>query len=201
MRKVIIFCMLLIITTEAVAQTLATTKDGKEVVLADDGTWKFKKSKAKQKNTNNPGDCSDWIKSSTDKVSGKSNTAGKNRLTVSNDGKSGLTFILMSPNNGDIILSITAVGSSPCIDKGSNINILFRDGSRLQLSSDIDFNCDSNSTVYFGGPFGKTKQLEDLAGKEIETMRVWTRDGFVEENFTDKQSNEFKNTMQCLAQK
>ncbi len=38
-----------------------------------------------------------------------------------------------------------------------------------------------------------------LREKEIETMRVWTSNGFVEEDFTLEQSAKFKIIMDCLS--
>lgn len=179
----------------------ATTESGKKVILLPNGTWKYsdtvKTSQSKLDHT----DCSNWIKTEEDKVDGKSFTTMKDYLIVSKDGgKKGFGINLMqsSSGRGGVILSIKAVGAGGCIDKGAKINILFTDGSRLELFTDGDFNCKGSATVYFGGIFGKKSELSSLKEKKIDIMRVWTSDSYVEEKFTDDQAEQFKNALSCL---
>lgn len=176
----------------------ATTESGKKVVLFQDGTWKYaevKKDTAKA----NSSDCSSWIETTTDKVSGDVMTSAKNILVVSTDGgKSGFGIHMMQSPNGGLILGIQAVGASACVDKGTKINILFDDGSRLELKSDGDFNCKGEAPVYFGGFYGKKKELSELKTKKISTMRVWTSAHYVEKDFTQDNKDEFFNVINCL---
>ncbi len=67
-------------------------------------------------------------------------------------------------------LIIQAVGAGSCIDEGSKINILFTDGTRLELVSEDDYNCKGKATAYFGDVFGKKTQLAELKTKKIQTM-------------------------------
>ncbi len=189
----------LISMTSSFGQTQeATTADGKKVILNSDGSWKYAEVK---KNTTkvNSSDCSNWIATETDKVSGNTSTAAKHTLFVSTDGgKKGFGIFMMQTSKGELILVIQAVGAGSCIDEGSKINILFTDGSRLELLSEGDFNCKGDATVYFGGVFGKKTQLEELKTKKIQTMRVWTNDGYVEKDFTTDNQEEFLNVINCL---
>lgn len=154
-----------------------------------------KKEVSKKKDTSS---CADYIETSTDKMTGKQSTYG-NRVTVSGDGgKTGLSLFLLNGINGALILSIQAVGAGNCIDKGDKINILFKDGSKLELYSDGKFNCDGNATVYFGGVFGKKTVLNQLKEKKINTMRVWTNNSYVEEDFSEDNGNDFYHTINCL---
>jgi hypothetical protein len=190
----------LLSVTFAFGQTQkATTENGKKVILNEDGTWKYADT-VKSASTNlDPNDCSNWIKTEEDKVSGKSYTTMKEYLVVSKDGgKKGFGISLMLSGKGSIILSIKAVGAGSCIDRGAKINILFTDGSRLELSTDGDFNCKGNATIYFGNVFGKKKQLAELQTKKIDVMRVWTSDSYIEEKFEDEQAEQFKNSLNCL---
>ena len=176
----------------------ATTKSGKKVILNPDGTWKYAEEK-KKVTTTDPSDCSNYIETTEDKMTGRKTTAAKSSIVVSTDGgKKGLGILLMLSEKGTIIMSISAVGAGHCIDEGDKINILFADGSKLELASDGKFNCQGDATVYFGGVFGKKKQLEELKSKKIQTMRVWTSDGFVEKDFTSDNSQEFFQTINCL---
>ena len=175
----------------------ATTKSGKKVILNSDGTWKY----AEEKKTAIPNnsDCSNFIETTEDKMTGKKSTAAKSTIVVSTDGgKKGFGILLLQSSTGGLILSIQAVGAGSCVDEGNKINILFADGSKLELASEGKFNCKGNATVYFGGIFGKKRQLEELRTKKIQTMRVWTSDGYVEKDFTEDNSNEFMQTANCL---
>lgn len=190
-----------IFTCNSIAQTEATTSKGKKVILNDDGTWKYKEMPAatNTETSNLSGDCNKYIETTEDKVTGKSTTASKNMLIVSKDGgKKGFGIFLMKGEKS-VIISIQAVGAGGCIDDDAKMNILFRDGTRLELTNDGKFNCDAKYTLYFGGYFGKKKELELLKTKEIETMRIWTSKSYVEENFTDDQSNELLKSLNCIS--
>jgi len=199
--KKITMTLLTVLTTMTVGfgQTHeATTTDGKKVILNSDGTWKYAEVK-KDTVKVNFSDCSNWIATETDKVSGNTFTAAKNALIVSADGgRKGFGIFMMQGSEAELILTIKAVGAGNCIDEGAKINILFADGSRLELASEMDFNCERRATVYFGGVFGKKKQLEELKTKKIQTMRVWTNDGYVQEDFTVDNQIEFYNVINCL---
>ena len=165
--------------------------------LNDDGTWKYDTTIVVEETVNL--ECSELISTETDKMTGKSSTAAKNTLIVSNDGgKNGFGIFLMNSSSGSIIFSIQAVGAGGCIDDDNKMNILFRDGTRLELVNNGKFNCKSKFTLYFGGSFGKKKQLEMLRTKEIETMRIWTSKSYVEKDFTSEQSKQLMKTVDCL---
>jgi hypothetical protein len=193
--------MVLITTTIAFGQThKAMTENGKKVILNSDGTWKYADTVKIAQTNLDPSDCSNWIKTEEDKVSGKSYTNMKEYLVISNDGgKNGFRINLMLFGSNTIIFSINAAGASGCIDKGAIINILFTDGTRMELASDGEFNCKNNVTVYFGGLFGKKKELNELIGKKIDIMRVRTRDSYVEQKFEDDQAEQLKNALNCLS--
>ena len=198
MKKTILTLMVLVVSTfSLLAQTEATTKNGKKVILNDDGTWKYDTTIVVEETVNL--ECSELISTETDKMTGKSSTAAKNTLIVSDDGgKNGFGIFLMNSSSGSIIFSIQAVGAGGCIDDDNKMNILFRDGTRLELVNNGKFNCKSKFTLYFGGSFGKKKQLEMLRTKEIETMRIWTSKSYVEKNFTSEQSKQLMKTVDCL---
>lgn len=198
-RCTAVLAIIVFLITNLVAQTQeATTATGKKVILNPDGTWKYL-IEVKRETLSDPSDCNNWIETETDKVSGSTSISSKEMLTVSTDGgKTGFGIYLILSERGILILSIQAVGAGSCIDEGDKINILFADGSRLELASDGKFNCDANATVYFGGAFGKKTQLNELKTKKIATMRVWTSDSFVEKDFNEQNQNEFNSVINCL---
>lgn len=204
MKKITTILMTTLMSaTYTFAQTQkATTENGKKVILNTDGTWKYADTaKIVQKNIDQ-NDCSKWVKTEEDEVSGESYTLMKEYLIISkDDGEKGFGINLISSGKNAIILTIKVVGAGSCVDKGSKINILFTDGTRLELASDGAFNCKGNATVYFGDVFGKKKQLADLHKKTIDVMRVWTSDSYVEEKFEVEQAEQFKNSLNCLIDK
>jgi len=200
MNKLILtISILLLAVASTFAQTEATTTDGKKVILNNDGTWEYAKTKIEKTERTDNSDCSNYISTKVDKVTGSSMTAAKDMLIVSRDGgKTGFGIFVLKSERGSIIFSIQAVGAGNCIDDENKMNILFRDGTRLELINDGKFNCDAKYTQCFGGVFGKKKELEMFRTKEVETMRIWTSKSYVEENFTSDQSKELMNVVNCL---
>ena len=174
-------------------------KKAETEVLDNDGTWEYAETKIEKTERTDNSDCSNYISTEVDKVTGSSMVAAKDMLIVSRDGgKNGFGIYVMKSERGSIIFSIQAVGAGNCIDDKNKMNILFRDGTRLELINDGKFNCDAKYTQYFGGVFGKEKELEMFRTKEVETMRIWTSKSYVEENFTSDQSKELMNVVNCL---
>lgn len=180
------------------AQIKATTEEGKDVILNSDGTWEY----IEQANSSSESlslECADLTKTDTDKMTGKSTTGAKETLIVSDDGGKTGFGIYVFKSQKSIIYSMQAVGAGSCIDDEDKANILFRDGTRIELINDAKFNCDAKFTLYFGGIFGKKRELELLATKEIETMRIWTSKSYIEKDFTIEQSKKLMAITACLS--
>lgn len=146
-------------------------------------------------------DCKDYVSVKSDKVTGKETFSFNEIITISDDGgKTGLLLhgLLDSKKKSAIVIFIGADESFSCVSEGDKIYVLFRDESRLQLQSDGDFNCQGKFTVYFGGIFGKKKQLEELSKKEIDVVRLTTRTGSVEKTLTPEQSKQYMQSISCL---
>jgi hypothetical protein len=184
------------IALSALAQTEATTKDGKKVILNDDGTWKLAETTAADAPISF--DCADLISINTDKMTGKSTTASKETLIVSEDGgETGFGIYIMDLSSF-FAFNFKVVGAGSCIDDTNRMNVLFRDGTKLDIKNNAKFNCENNFTVYFGGSFGKRKELETFRTLEVETIRIWTSKGFVEKDFSLDQSKQMMKTVDCL---
>ena len=199
MKQLLLLTVLVFFLTQnQIAQTKATTRDGKEVVLNTDGSWSYIEKPSI--NSEVSLECSKLISTDIDKMTGKSTTAATETLIISEDsGKTGFGIFAMNSSKSTILV-IQAVGAGSCIDDDNKMNILFRDGTRLELINDGKFNCDAKMTLYFKGVFGKKKELEMLTTKEISTIRVWTIKSYVEQDFTPEQSKIFLNTMKCLSE-
>jgi len=195
-KTILLFTILLISSFGLFAQTEATTKDGKKVTLNDNGTWIYAETSETEEIVSF--ECADLISSETDKISGRTITGAIRRFLVANDARDyGFAMTIMM-GAGSLILNIKVVGASSCVDDDNKMNLLFRDGTRLELKNIEGFNCKSTFTVYFGGGMGNTKALHAIRTKEVETMRVWTSDGFVEKDFSSEQSKKFMKIFDCL---
>lgn len=198
MKKVLLsMTMLFLGTIILFGQIEATTKDGKKVLLNDDGTWKYIEAEPK-KDLSSSLQCSDLVSEKTDKVTGKTSRSSTSGIAVTKDNKKGLVIRAIQAERKSIILAVSVVGAGACIDDKNQMNVLFRDGTRLELVNNGKFNCEGNFTLYFGDVFGKKKEMEMFGTKEIETMRVWTSKGYVEEDFTPENSKAFMLTFHCL---
>lgn len=146
--------------------------------------------------------CDNYVKTSIDKVKGTTTIASKSKIIVSDDGGKtgfGISFMITDHNENELAVFIQAVGASNCIDENSEILFLFDDGTRLTLLNDTKFNCDAEVIVLFGGNFGRMNELNELKSKKVQTMRVYTYKGFVQQDFTESHKNEFLTTINCLS--
>lgn len=206
MKRIILTISILTLTiSSGFSQTPATTEDGEKVILNKDGTWKYaEKEKEKVEQVAPPksrNDCGAYIKTEVDKVTGDTIIQSKEPLLILSvkDGvRAGLGIGLIK-SSGWTLLTIGVVGVAACIDDDDKMNVLFRDGTRLELINGGKFNCDGAHTQVFGGTLEQKENLEMFRTKEIETIRVWTSRGYREENFTPKQSKELMNVVDCLS--
>ena len=145
-------------------------------------------------------DCYQWIMTKLDSASGKNVVTARDVIMISDDHeKTGLSIYSFLNSSGKVlVIYIQAVGAGTCVDKGDKINILFNDGEEIELSNTNDFNCDGAATMYFGGALGKEDALQMLTSRDIKTMRVWTRDDYMQRTFSEQDALNFKNTIHCL---
>ena len=194
----LLFLTLLTLTTVNVfSQVEATTTDGLKVILNENGTWEYIENDKVTK-PESEYDCSDLISTEIDKVTGISYTGSIETLVISDyEGGTGFRILFVKGQNS-VIFSIQVVGAGSCIDDDDKMNVLFRDGTRLELVNEIGFNCDANFTIYFGSVFGKQEQLEKFSSTEVETMRIWISNNYVEKDFNSDQSIKFMKSVECL---
>lgn len=197
MNKIFFSIIILAIASYSLAaQTEATTNDGKKVLLNDDGTWEYGKFNASDEE--DYVDCSDLILITVDTLTGKTSGRSINPLIVSDDDDESRFEISVLKGTKSIIISVKVFGAGSCIEKDGKMNILFRDYSRSDLINNGDFNCNSKFSLYFGGDFGKERQLDLLRTKEIKTMRIWTSEGYVEKKFSPEQSKQLMRIVSCI---
>ncbi len=200
MKKIFLLSIIFLglTTVQAYSQIVATTEEGEKVILNEDGTWMYADEQQQAQSLT----CEDLISIETDKMTGESVIGAKNLLKVFKDENNQHGFaIFVHKGKRSIIFSIKVLGASNCIQDDSKILILFRDGERMELNNEGGENCDANFTLMFEGPAGKKKELRKFGSKEVESFRIWTAKGFVENDFSPMESIKFMKTVSCLVEK
>ncbi len=178
------------------------TKDGKQVNLFEDGTWKYLDEPINKKDNLKDFDCNQYIVTKEDKVTGDVYKEIKEVIKI-RDGKENnyleINFLHIINENKIIGMYIKLKGNTYCINNNSKLNILFKDGTRLELLSENDFNCKGEFTIYFGDYYLSNQNLLELINKDIDVIRVWAEDGYLEKKFTIKNSNIFRNILKCMS--
>lgn len=142
--------------------------------------------------------CDKIIITETDKMTGSSFPQAKEAILMSKDG--GVTGINMGIFliSEMIVLDGVALGDGSCIDQGLAI-FLFRDGSKINVRLQNDFNCKNEYTIYIGGSLGEASDHKALMEKEVEAIRIPTKQGFVQEDLTQAQSKMIVDVIKCLS--
>lgn len=217
MKKYLLIILTIFIGTKAWSQTEeATTRSGKKVILYSDGTWKYadadsktvkkdteeKKKDPDKKTLPNPlvitGDCSDNLENVEDPRTRVITTRSRNMIIVAEKDDRKEINISMQKGAKDVISIIFhLVGAGQCIGDGNKINIVFTDGSRLDLINDFS-NCRGESTANFGGNYGRKKPFAELQTKKIKSIKVWTSEGSLMQNLSPANQEEFQQMLNCL---
>ncbi len=150
--------------------------------------------------------CGNLLKDEYDRVTGTTLTHLNELLKIANEhNEKGFLidlFLMQLGEHNVISFKIGVIGAGHCIDDNEKAYILFRDGTRLELTNMDDFNCKGTFGVYLSKDTTVKelkKQIDFLSTKQIEILRVHTSNGYVEEELTDHQSNLLMNAINCLS--
>jgi hypothetical protein len=146
-------------------------------------------------------DCTNYINIEEDRVTGTTSAGSKDILIVVAEDDPDKIFgidIWSTSSVKATVLDIQIRGGANCISTGDRINVLFRDGTRLEASNISDFNCEPKFSLYFGDVFGREQILKQFGEKEVEIMRIQTMTKSVEIEFSEKNSQAFMNLAKCM---
>lgn len=105
-------------------------------------------------------------------------------------------FWLFSDSSISLIFLTRGAG---CVEHQPTINFLFRDGTRMQRIGGNAFNCDGRAAIYYDSDSDYDRRdLDSIASKEIEAIRVWTSKSYSQEDLSKAQSKLFMNSLKCL---
>lgn len=142
-------------------------------------------------------ECDSILYHEIDKMNGTESWMLKENLVIGAGSGRIETYLVMGSKQKTVIWVSIAHGAG-CIDKGSKVEILFRDGSKAQLSNMSNFNCQEKSTVYFDGLFGTMRYLDQFCEKQIETIRVWSMKSYNQQDLSLEESNILKDAFNCM---
>lgn len=191
MYKSIFSLLLLILPIVANAQIKATTQDGRDVLLMQDGTWKF----ANQTQKEVKFDCPSLVK-----TSGES-SASADVLWVEGASGKKAGLALVRDQDGMVNLLINPDGAGNCMQSGSAINVTYRDGSKEKWSNSAESNCNKRVSVSLGKSAKNNVQLNTLKNKEIASLNIYTKEGSIPVTLDAQQSKIFLNTLWCMTSK
>lgn len=181
----------------AQAQTVAETKDGRNVILNNNGTWIYADSL-----------CNYFTHTKT-YADGKSVTYANNSIKINGEqGKSGLEVTLLKTSQS-VVLNIAIVSPEIwCTDENTKAIIVFTDGKKIELANMGGKNCKGLFSCFLSPVMGNKKELERLIGKSIKTITIsyainnseTTETNTVETLLTKGEAFRIKTIMECLSQ-
>ena len=217
-KSILTIIVLMLMQSISFGQTEeATTRSGKKVILYADGTWKYaddtkqeiKKNEEKKKEPEKrvepessvlPGECAAAFEAIEDQRTGIRTTRTKNLIIIAEaNGKKEISVSLQKGAKLVIKMTLRATGAGECVGEGNKINLIFTDNSKLDMANDGLSNCRGESSVNFGGPYGRKKMLEELKTKKIKSIKVWTQQGSVQLNLSVENQEEILRMINCLS--
>lgn len=197
MKTIFLVCsFLIIISSNAYSQLKAVTQNGKEVVLNKDGTWHYidnNKSSSIKDST-----CEHLVDISVNDSNGKVTYISKKEVIVF-DGIEG--FAITIEKVDDLIhLDMKVVSDNTCVDNNTNIEFTFVTGSKINLTSDTMSNCEGEVNTRFITSSNKMNELYQLSTKKVSSIRVWTRDGPVEQKLSPTSSSLLLSIIVCISE-
>lgn len=144
------------------AQIEARTKDGREVILNNNGTWIYADSLC------------NYFTHIEKYADGRQVIFANNTVKVTGEhGKTGLEVMLMKTSQS-VVFNISIIDPTViwCTDKETRAVITFTDGKKMELSNMGDNNCKGNFSCFLGNLMGNKKELKQLSEKLIRSMSI-----------------------------
>ena len=149
----------------------------------------------------NAQNCSDWIKSEYDEVTGITVNSMKDRLYINKDGQRKVSIhVAQKIENGEkeIVLTID-IKDGGCINNQNCIIFLFTDGTRLKELNHGSDNCEGFTMLNIGiSDYDGNTIKSFLEQKKIKTLRIYTNDSFVQVDFTETNQDKLIKTLKCI---
>lgn len=138
-----------------------------------------------------------WIERNIDDMEDDTTYSSRYYLVIANESKKkGLKILLRRyPEYGFYWATFYVFGSRGCVDEKSRIIIMYDDQTKIDVSGDHDFNCDPHASYSIS-----YDEADTYLTKNISKIRVYTKNGYVEEKLTPEQAREFRIVLKHLSQ-
>ncbi|QYJ67773.1 hypothetical protein [Flavobacterium litorale] len=148
-------------TVIANAQIEAKTKNGREVILNNNGTWIYTDSL-----------CNFFTNTKT-YTNGKEVIYANKAIKVTGEkGKTGLEIMLLKTSQS-IVMNITILDDDIwCVNKDTKANIVFTDGKTITLQNMGEENCEGNFSCFLSEVMDNKKELKKLTKKMIQSIAI-----------------------------
>jgi hypothetical protein len=196
MKNIILTFIVIGFSLNSIAQTEATTKDGRKVILNEDGTYTWVDTKVDEKETVTVEDSKEtslegiFVAKHIDDMNDKIYYYPSKTL-ICQDKAIGVGFSVSFSIKGNTDNEIEINGISvkviglECVEK-TELLFLFEDNSKLSITSWNEFNCKGNAWYQLS-----SKQISELSTKEIKKIRVTNGRNY--KSYTHEIENDDKN--------
>lgn len=144
--------------------------------------------------------CDTWVVKKYDKMTDLTSYETTKPFKILDNTLNGITIQLIKGEYATI-WAITVYYKDRCIKKDAQMIVLLKNGERLTFTNNTDYNCKGNFFVYFSDMNYSFDKFKLLASKEIDAIRVWTEDEFIDVNLNTKQSTELLSIFKCFDEK
>jgi hypothetical protein len=166
-----------------------------KVILNDDGTWEYYESIEDILNYG----VNDLITTESDKMTNDTFYRFKNTIKISNEfNNNRISFIAHTEKNEEyLFLGIFAYGAGDCIAEDDKIILLFKDKQTITLENTNDYNCENHFTLFLSKALFE-KTIYSLKTVQLESIRVYTSEGYVEVDLNEIQSLKIQKSIKLL---
>jgi hypothetical protein len=144
--------------------------------------------------------CSKYVTQSYDSITDESYSSAE--ILIPARGKAiGFAVLLFTGTYHDYVTcDIVCVSQSMvCLNYRNAMSFVFTDGSKLDIKSDGDFNCEGNSELHFGGAYEHKREYQIFKSREIQSIGIMTANGWVQNTLTAEQGRQIRFAFECLS--
>lgn len=205
------------------AQVIATTEDGKKVVLKKDGTWQYLEDYMKAQSSQNTEPtstaeasqkptpstpkavtmddfkCEQIIGTKLNKMTQKDYQALADAMVISEVGdEHKFSMVLGVNDNKTYTWDLTISGTSGCATQTPSVTLTLVNGKQIKLGVENDFVCDKQVSLFLSRGLGNKGDLKALRATPIQSIQVETRSGTIEEDLSLEQGVMLQKAFNCL---
>lgn len=167
----------------------------KKVILNENGTWEFYESLEDVQDYV----VEDLVTTEIDKMTNETSYRFKDMIRVSNEFTNHSISIMAhtAKNEEFLFFGIFPYGAGDCIEEDNKVIFLFKDKQTITLENTGDYNCENHFTLFLTKALYE-KSLSYLKTVQLESIRVYTSEGYVEVDLDEIQSLKIQKSIKFL---